>query len=212
MVSLGMWSCNICETNSELNGSEENEEDSSSVINMTEFKKYILTIFRDGTLEKALNEHRGMKLPKVSYETFGSALKKSTKLKEVVGVITKPELDNALLVINLLDEELVDEIFQDEINVALEDINVQEKTSACFSCETCGKYYKTKGGLIRHTRKKHSLLNDPNKDNGTATDLTPAVIVDLVDILDIVDISWSCCKIVAIPISCRMLLLITSFD
>eukprot|EP00794_Sanderia_malayensis_P010302 gene10302-11365_t len=92
------WSCNTCQTNSELNESEENEEDSSSVTNMTEFKKYILTILRDGTLEKTLNEHRGMKLPKVSYETFGSALKNSTKLQEVVAVITKPEFDNALRV------------------------------------------------------------------------------------------------------------------
>eukprot|EP00794_Sanderia_malayensis_P014499 gene14499-16006_t len=85
------------------------------------------------------------------------------------------------VVLDLLDEELLDEMFQDGINVALEDINVQEKTSASFSCETCRKYYKTKGGLNRHTRKKHSLLSDLNEDNERATDLTPAVIVDLVE-------------------------------
>eukprot|EP00794_Sanderia_malayensis_P014506 gene14506-16015_t len=58
--------------------------------------------------------------------------------------------------LDLLDEELLDEMFQDSINVALEDINVEEKTSASFSCETCRKYYKTKGRKVKTTSRFNS--------------------------------------------------------
>ncbi|XP_047122388.1 uncharacterized protein LOC101236338 [Hydra vulgaris] len=51
-----------------------------------------------------------------------------------------------------IDQDLLDNDIEVDLNEALNEVT----TSAAFSCQKCKKCYKTKGGLTRHIRTKHS--------------------------------------------------------
>eukprot|EP00795_Rhopilema_esculentum_P005086 gene5086-203_t len=79
----------------------------------------------------------------------------------------------------MLDEELLDQMFQEDISAVEEDLNIQE-VSVYFTCGKCDKGYKTKGGLNRHTRAKHGERSTKEADGSATCELTSTGIFDLV--------------------------------
>ncbi|XP_065666850.1 uncharacterized protein LOC136087581 [Hydra vulgaris] len=59
-----------------------------------------------------------------------------------------------------LDEDLLDKIFEVDINKAFEKVISSEE----ISCITCGQIYKSKGGLKRHKNSAHPLLINAPKE------------------------------------------------
>ncbi len=89
----------------------------------------------------------------------------------------KPELDVLVDVINEhLDYFNEDKDFEKEVEDAVQEIEIPPK----HPCPSCNKICKSKGGLTRHIRSKHTLLeaNDGKDDNSTAT-ISKAIVEDL---------------------------------
>ena len=59
------------------------------------------------------------------------------------------------VILDLLDEETLDGLFNDDITTAVEELTSSENKPGEFNCTNCKKKYKTKGGLTRHITKKH---------------------------------------------------------
>ncbi|XP_065674680.1 uncharacterized protein LOC136091273 [Hydra vulgaris] len=51
-----------------------------------------------------------------------------------------------------IDQNLLDNEIEDNLNEALDEVTA----AAVFTCQNCKKFYKTKGGLTRHMRSKHT--------------------------------------------------------
>ena len=81
--------------------------------------------------------------------------------------------------VDMLDEELLDQMFQEDISAVEEDLNIQE-VSVYFTCGKCDKGYKTKGGLNRYTRAKHGERSTKEADGSATCELTSTGIFDLV--------------------------------
>ena len=59
-------------------------------------------------------------------------------------------------IINFLEDDI--DVYEDEFDEAIVDMT---STGTTYNCSTCGKIYKTTGGLSRHISKKHQ---DPVDD------------------------------------------------
>ena len=89
----------------------------------------------------------------------------------------KPELDVLVDVINEhLDYFNEDKDFEKEVEDAVQEIEIPPK----HPCPSCNKICKSKGGLTRHIRSKHTLLeaNDGKDDNSSAT-ISKEIVEDL---------------------------------
>ncbi len=60
---------------------------------------------------------------------------------------------------DILDEQMMNELLDDDIELAAANIGLQQDDSIRFSCKVCNKKYKTEGGLKRHSEKKHPTNN-----------------------------------------------------
>jgi len=76
------------------------------------------------------------------------------------------------VVFDILDEQTLDEWFEDDFDQATADMGVQQSG---FSCKICSKQYKTKNGLQRHVKKKHSSTDSRHEGS-----LQPCDIMELV--------------------------------
>ena len=81
-----------------------------------------------------------------------SAQPKLKMAEDADGFVRGETLD---VIFDLLDEETLDELFNDEIAHAVEEMTSSENNSGEFNCTHCKKKYMTKGGLTRHITKKH---------------------------------------------------------
>ncbi|CAB4016469.1 PREDICTED: uncharacterized protein LOC101236338 [Paramuricea clavata] len=86
----------------------------------------------------------------------------------------KAELDVLVDVINEhLDYFNEDKDFKKEVEDAVQEIEIPPK----HPCPNCTKICKSKGGLTRHIRSKHTLLetNDGKDDNSASTATKPTI-------------------------------------
>ncbi|CAB3992633.1 PREDICTED: uncharacterized protein LOC101236338 [Paramuricea clavata] len=92
----------------------------------------------------------------------------------------KAELDVLVDVINEhLDYFNEDKDFEKEVEDAVQEIEIPPK----HPCPNCTKICKSKGGLTRHIRSKHTLLetNDGKDDNGASTATKPTISKAIVE-------------------------------
>ena len=70
---------------------------------------------------------------------------------------------------DMLDEQMLNDLFEDDIDTAASDMGLKQDDLTHFSCETCSKMYKIKGGLnsmAQHLNKLQAKTNIVRKNIG----------------------------------------------
>ena len=101
------------------------------------------------------------------------------KMADTDGYVRGLTLD---VILDLLDEETLDELFNDEIVNAVEEMTSSENNSGEFNCTNCKKKYKTKGGLTIHITKKHDGFVAETADQMDVSDIMNLVKASQTDL------------------------------